>query len=119
MTPRPPASPGRALACSLLGAALLQVPAHTYGVDRVLLLSCASWPSAADSALAFGGSLLALALLTWGWLGLARPAEGPPLRTAQVLLYGALVHAVAALNLPFLSNDPVYYSAIGKAMARF
>ena len=100
------------LLAGLLGAALLSLPGSFYRIDRV---ACANWPpSITNSALATV-YVAAVALLAICWRGfwLARPS----LRSA--LAAGALVHAVALLAVPFLSTDPLFYAALGRAMAKY
>lgn len=99
-------------AFAIAGAVLLWLPAFRFRIDAA---TCSSWPAlgaGAGYALAY---LLAVALLSVGWLRALR-AEWS-LRRALVL--GALVHAAAMVAPPFASNDPLFYAAIGHAMARF
>lgn len=103
----------RFYALSLLGAALLGLPARRYRVDRLL---CESWPPPAENVLHGALYLLALALLTAGWLGLARR---PWRSLRQVLLLAVPAHALLLIGPPFLSQDPVFYAALGRSMATF
>jgi hypothetical protein len=59
--------------------------------------------------------VIAVALLAAAWLR-ALVSEWSLIK---VLAVGAIVHAVAMVAPPFASNDPLFYAAIGRAMARF
>lgn len=100
------------LLVGLIGAALLSLPAAYYRVDRV---SCNNWPLGGLNAALAAVYVGAVALLAVCWLGFwsARPS----LRLA--LGAGVLLHAVALLAPPFLSTDPLFYAAIGRAMAKY
>jgi hypothetical protein len=105
------------VALALCGVALLAVPGLRYRIDGS---SCASWPPVGQSLGYAAVYLLALLLLTVAWLGLVRRASepgGPSLR--RVLVYAALVHAVALLVPPFLSDDPLFYAALSRVLAAF
>ena len=100
------------LAAGIVGAGLISLPAQHY---RVELTSCANWPA---PLLSWGLSavyLLAVGLLTLCWLGWWTAA--PRFRTA--LGAGIVVHAVVLLAPPYLSLDPLFYAAIGRALAKF
>jgi hypothetical protein len=100
------------LALALAGAVLLWLPAFRFRIDAV---TCAVWPAhgaGAFYALAYVG---AVALLTAGWLRALRADWS----LRRVLVAGALVHAVAMVAPPFASNDPLFYSALGRALHRF
>lgn len=103
------------VALGVLGALLLAVPGFRYRIDGT---SCAAWP-APGLRIAYAATYtLALALLTWAWLGLVRQAErrdGPGL--GRVLIYGAVINGAALLTPPFLSDDPLFYAAIGRVLA--
>ncbi len=100
------------LFAGLIGAALLSLPAAYYRVDHV---SCANWPLGGVNAALAAVYVGSVALLAVCWLGFwsARPS----LRLA--LFAGVLLHAVALLAPPFLSTDPLFYAAIGRAMAKY
>jgi hypothetical protein len=102
-----------AVALALAGAVTLWLPAFRYRIDAA---TCATWPhplgTGAGFALAF---VLGVALLAAGWLRAMRSDWS--LRRA--LLLGTLVHLVALVAPPFASNDPLFYAAIGHAMAKF
>jgi Glycosyltransferase family 87 len=101
-----------ALALALAGGVLLWVPAFRFRIDAA---TCATWPAGAAGAGYALAYAAAVALLAAAWL---RALESEwSLRRA--LAYGALVHAVAIVAPPFASNDPLFYAAIGRAMARF
>jgi hypothetical protein len=100
------------VALALAGAVTLWLPAFRFRIDAV---TCAAWPGLAAGggyALAYA---LAVALLTAAWLR----AMDRPWSLGRALGLGALVHAVAMVAPPFASNDPLFYAAIGRAMARF
>lgn len=111
----------RSVASSLLGAALLGVPAAFYRITR---LECTANFSSYQHLLACGCYLLAVALMTVGWVGMLRrtdvdrPQPQPPTLRA-VLGLGALVQLVSLLGLPFLSRDPLFYASLGRAAVRF
>lgn len=102
-----------AVALALVGTVALWLPAFRYRIDAA---TCASWPAPLGS----GGGLalayvLGVALLSLGWLR----AAAVEWTLGRALALGALVHAVAMVAPPFASNDPLFYAAIGRSMARF
>ena len=100
------------VALALAGAVTLWLPAFRYRIDAA---TCASWPALGAG---FGYALayvLAVALLAAAWLR-SLVSEWSLIK---VLAVGALVHAVAMVAPPFASNDPLFYAAIGRSMARF
>ena len=102
---------------SLAGAALLAAIGQRYRIDQV---RCAMWPSASRNLIAAGAYLLAVALLSLGWLRLlrlCRQPRGPT--TRSILLSGAVLYAAAASGLPALSDDPLFYAAIGRVLAQY
>lgn len=107
----------RLVALALLGTSLLAVPGFRYRIDGN---SCTTWPPVGPSLGYAALYLLALLLLTVAWLGLVRRASGPggpSLR--RILIYAALVHAVALLVPPFLSDDPLFYAALSRVLYAF
>lgn len=108
----------RSVASSLLGAALLGVPAAYYRITRP---ECTANFSIYQHLFACGIYLLAVALLTAGWIGMLRRTEGakPAATLPGVLGLGALVHLCCLLGLPFLSRDPLFYASLGRAAVRF
>lgn len=98
------------LAFAFAGAILLWVPAFRFRIDAV---RCAEWPALGSGALYGLAYVAAVALLSVAWLRLLRREQ--PL--GRILLLGALVHAVALLAPPFTSNDPLFYAAVGRALA--
>src|SRR3954453_15258629 len=96
---------------SALGVALTAAPAWTYRFDRV---RCDAWPDAASHAWMWIAFLAGLAILTASWLRVAAD-DTPRLRT--VIVAGALPHVVALFVPMFLSEDPLFYAAIGHAAA--
>jgi hypothetical protein len=101
-----------ALSLGIAGALLLSLPARYYRVDTA---SCASWPSPSLSYLLSLAFLAAIALMALCWIGWWR--DPPSLRAT--LLAGIGVHFCALLAPPFLSQDPLFYAALAKAMAKF
>ena len=95
------------------GVALLQLPARTWAIG---LVDCANWPPPGEGALPELAFLVGVALLTVGWLGLVRAGEA---RLPTVMALALAVHACALLIPPFLSQDPLFYAAIGRAIARY
>ncbi len=104
------------LGLALLGAALAGAPAHWFRID---LVRCASWPPLELAVWCGGAYAAGIACLTMAWvrIGLSSNRPAPSLR--WVVIAGALVHVVAALGLPYLSQDPLYYAALGRSMATF
>jgi hypothetical protein len=96
----------------LCGAALLTLPAGRFRPDVVL---CPAWPPLLQGA--FWGAVYAagVGLLSACWLIASR--EGAARSIREVLLFGALIHGVALCGAPYLSQDPLYYAAVGKALA--
>ncbi len=100
-----------------LGALLLSVPGFRYRIDAV---NCAVWPALGPRMLYAATYLLALLLLTLAWLkllGRAQQPDGPGGR--RILLYAAVINGAALLSPPFLSDDPLFYAAIGRVLAGF
>lgn len=122
--PGPAGSPGQSAsraplqtwALGLAGALLLAVPARRLRIDAV---GCPAWPAPTTTALYMGVYLLALLCLTLCWVRSLKQARSGQLTLRGVLLGGVALHLVSLLGLPFLSYDPLYYSAIGRAMATF
>lgn len=105
---------------ALLGTALVVGVGHHYRIDQV---RCSSWPALSTGLLSAPIYLLGLGLLTLGWLGLvqllsspATPARSTP-STLRLLGVGLLMQLLGLLTPPFLSDDPLAYAAIGRAMA--
>ncbi len=96
------------------GALLLAIPAHFYRPDRVW---CDAWPGPSTGGLMALVHLAAVGLLAACWWGFVKVA--PPRRLAGALGLGAIVHAAAVVAPPYLSHDPLFYAAIGRAMARY
>lgn len=109
----PPVTLLRPFLLGLGGVLLLLIPASRFRIDR---LQCAGAPPLSLGLLYFLVYLLGLGLLALGWRGMVRAAARE--RLGRVLLLGALLHACALLCPPFLSNDPLYYAAVGRALAR-
>ena len=99
------------MASALAGAVLLWLPAYRFRIDAA---SCASWPGPGAGALYALAYAVAVALLTAAWLRAAALAWSLP----RALVLGAVVHLVAMVGPPFASNDPLFYAAIGRAMAQ-
>ncbi len=118
----------RYYASALLGSALVTAGGLLYRSDRI---RCSNWPPLWTGLAYAPLYLLALALLTLGWLGLARLCVGRPLRIvadapmlppeqrptpSRVLFFGLLVNLLCGLAPPFLSDDSLAYAAVGRAM---
>ena len=101
-----------AVALALVGAALLWLPAFRFRID---VASCASWPPLGAGAGYAVAYVLGVALLSLAWLR-ALTVEWT---LGRALALGTLVHLVAMVAPPFASNDPLFYAAIGRAMARY
>jgi hypothetical protein len=100
-----------ALFAALAGSVLLWLPAFAFRVDAA---TCAAWPPPWKGTLCAFAYLAAVALFAYAWLR-AQSADWP---LGRVLGYGALVHAVAMVAPPFASNDPLFYAAIGRVLAK-
>jgi hypothetical protein len=100
------------LACllSVGGAALLALPARHYRLD---LVTCAAWPPLSDGARYGAVYALAIAAMGLGWW--LHPAQ----HVGRTFALGLLVHAVALLSPPSLSQDTLSYAAIGRSLAWF
>ncbi|MCS6912684.1 MAG: hypothetical protein NZ890_05540 [Myxococcota bacterium] len=96
----------------MVGAGLLVLPAHRVRPDVVL---CDAWPPLAEGT--FYGVLYlgGVGLLCACWVRVLREPDTPPL--GRVILSGLPVHLVALLGPPFLSQDPLFYAALGRALA--
>jgi MYXO-CTERM domain-containing protein len=101
----------RASAPSLLGAALLALVARSLRIDHIGD-DCRAWPTLGQGTGLGVVWATAMALLGVGWRRLA----GASLPLGVVFLLAALVHGLALLSPPFLSLDPMYYAAIGRAV---
>ena len=100
-----------------LGALLLGVPGFRYRIDAV---NCAGWPAFGPRVLYAAAYLLALLMLTVAWLkllGRAQRPDGPSRR--RIFTYAAVINGAALLSPPFLSDDPLFYAAIGRVLAGF
>lgn len=110
-------SQGMAIGLSLAGAALLAAVGHRYRIDQV---HCGVWPRAWHNALAAGLYLLAIALLSLGWLRLLRLCQTPQgPTTRRIVLWGSLLYGIAACGLPALSEDPLFYAAISRVLGQY
>jgi hypothetical protein len=96
------------VALALVGAVALWLPAFRFRIDAA---TCDAWPSAYYMLAYVAG----VALLSLAWLRALKQEWS----LARVLASGALVHLVAMVAPPFASNDPLFYAAIGRSMARF
>ena len=113
------------VACLVALVSIIDV-ADTYRID---LARCATWPPRALGFLMGYRLLFGIALLSLAWLAIdavyERAARGPvstgarPPGLALVLAGGALVHLVALIAPPFLSDDQLAYAALGRAMGIF
>src|SRR5450755_3626163 len=101
------------LLVGMAGAAVLWFPGQAYSIAR---FDCPNWPSPSrglpDQALV----LLGVVLLSVAWLGLSRERAQ---KLSHVLWMGAALHAVALTVPCFLSQDQLFYAAIGRAIAKF
>lgn len=106
-----------AIAPSLLGGVLLSYLGGRYRID---LVRCPQWPPFAWNICAAALYLVALSLWTTTWLLVQRQCQGGASpRMHSVLWAGALVHVVASLGPPSLSDDPLFYAALGRAGAEY
>jgi hypothetical protein len=107
-----------------LGCIALCVTSWRYRVDQV---SCGNWPPL-ESNLAYTGlCLVGMLLLSYGWIQIARMSGNQILgvgsnwvtSTKKVFGYAIILHGIMWLGLPFLSQDPAFYCALGRSMAVF
>lgn len=115
-------------ACAVAGTLVMLLGAQLYRIDHI---RCSNWPPLATGLAYAPAYLVALTLLTLGWLGLAglcgetplwgdgatrspRPGERPTL--LFVLLVGGACNLLATAVPPFLADDGLAYAAIGRAM---
>ncbi len=118
----------RYYASAFTGAVLLAAGGLIYRTDRI---RCENWPSLSTGLIYAPIYLLALTLLSIGWLGLSNLCIGRPLRAVadaptlpaeqlptpiQILLFGLLMNLVALVAPPFLADDSLAYAAVGRAM---
>lgn len=102
-----------AVALALAGAVTLWLPAFRYRIDAA---TCATWPPPFGIGAAYAlVYVLGVALLAAGWLRAIRCDWS----LKRALALGALVHLVALVAPPFASDDPLFYAAVGHAMAKF
>lgn len=105
------------LSLSLSGATLLSLVGGRYRIDA---LRCSSWPSLQTNLWAAALFLLAVSLLSVGWLRLLRLCQreaGPSAR--QIVCAGMVLYFVAGMGPPALSDDPLFYAALGRAQAEY
>ncbi len=102
-----------AVGSALAGATLLGVPARLYRIDAFATAAdrCRAWPSLAPASSAAALYLVAIALLTIGWLTLLRLRRLP---LGRCFAWAALVHALVLARPPFLSLDSLFYAALGR-----
>ena len=101
------------VALALAGAIMLWLPAFRFRIDSVTVrqLAVARRRRRLCARLRCGGGAACRRR------GCARMRSDWSL--GRALGFGALVHAVAMVAPPFASNDPLFYAAIGRSMARF
>src|SRR5262245_14716215 len=97
---------------ALCGALLLAVPAHSFRID-LFGPNRAAWPSPVGRVACAGVYLLALGLLTLAWVRVCRTRA--PLW--KVLTAGCVVHVAAMAAPPFLSDDTLFYAALGRTVS--
>ena len=115
-------------ASAVAGTLVMLLGAQLYRIDHI---RCSNWPPLATGLAYAPAYLVALTLLTVGWLGLAglcgetplwnSGASRGPLRGARpsllfVLLVGSACNLLATAVPPFLADDGLAYAAIGRAM---
>lgn len=112
----PIASPrlGSPLALAILGALILAGIGQHYRIDQT---RCENWPALLPNLSAAGLYAVAVTLLSLAWLRwlrLCQRADGPG--TGGVLASAAAVYLIAGLGPPTLSDDPLFYAAIGRVV---
>ena len=95
------------------GALLLWPVAQHFRIDSVRCDAWPPWPERLGLCLLF---LLAVALLLVGWQRLLRLSLAGALSQRQILLTMLLWHGAVLLLPPFLSDDPLFYLAIGRVL---
>lgn len=100
-----------------LGVGCCIAGGQLYRIDRV---RCETWPPLAVSLPYAPVYLLGLAAISVAWLGIDRSVRRLPLPPPwQIGALGALLHVLALCALPFLSDDPLAYAAIGRALTMY
>ncbi len=102
------------MALAGVAALLLAGLGQRYRIDQV---RCASWPPFSRNLLAAALYAVAVAGLSWGWLRWLRCSQRPggP-STLCVLAWAAALYLLAGLGPPALSDDALFYAAIGRAL---
>ena len=101
------------LLVGMAGAAVLWFPGQAYSIER---FDCPNWPSPSAGLPYQALVLLGVVLSSVAWLGLVRERAQ---KLSHVLWMGAALHAVALIVPCFLSQDPLFYAAIGRAIAKY
>lgn len=110
-----PSRLGPTVVLAALGACLLSGLGQLYRIDQH---RCPDWPPLRANLAAASAYAVAVALLSMAWLRWLRQSqfpEGPS--TRSVLACAAFLYLLAGLGPPSLSDDPLFYAAIGRALA--
>ena len=110
-----PSRLGPTLVLAALGACLLSGLGQLYRIDQH---RCPDWPSLRANlaaAVTFGVAVALLSIAWLRWLRQSKSPDGPS--TRAVLACAAILYVLAGLGPPALSDDPLFYAAIGRALA--
>jgi hypothetical protein len=83
---------------------------------RIDVVRCTSWPPVAERLLLCGLFLVCVGLLWFAWQRLLRLSEAGQVSFRAALGVVLACHGAALLVPPFLSDDPLFYVAIGRAL---
>lgn len=106
-------SPWPSIGLGALGVLLLIPVSQHFRID---LVRCESWPPATQRFLLCALYLLCAGLLFVSWQRLLQLAQKEALSPRRALGICVLFHGALLLSPPFLSDDPLFYLAIGKVL---
>ncbi len=112
-SPDGPRSFAKSVLLGLGGALLLMPVAQRFRIDQVRCDAWPPWPERLALCLLY---LLCVLLLFVGWQRLLRLAASQAVSLRQVLGTVGLWHGALLLSPPFLSDDPLFYLAIGRVL---
>lgn len=111
--PLPRLTERTSIALGLLGVILLIPVAQHFRID---LVRCESWPPVSARIILCALYLLCVGLLFVSWQLLLKLAQEDALSPRRALGICVLFHGALLLSPPFLSDDPLFYLAIGKVL---
>ncbi len=102
-----------AIAIGLLGSLLMWPVSERFRIDLVRCAGWPPWPERLGLCLLY---LLGTGLLFGSWQKLLRRAQVGKLSSQKTWLAILLWHSAVLLSRPFLSDDPLFYVAIGRVL---